>query len=718
MTDSTQEAKAATQRSIEKGIFAREISNAGQTERYGRGKTSHAGHVWWARRPHSAMRALVFASLCREAPNDEQARSENAKLTASLSEASLAPREALEEARARLRFQYGRTPRVLDLFAGGATIPLEACNLGAEAVAIDSNALAVFINRWALEYGQGLSPERAREAVLDSGARVLDDVAHATAELFPLRRGESPRQFEGTEQLPVTTYLWSYFTRCADCGFRFSLSRRRCLSSRQGLWLHSRPVEDSEELVLVRNHDSTARPATNWRRNRLHCPRCEAEQGSIDIERCEDALSVLVRSRRGRGKSYHLPSDPAIPSSSRLAEIEARWLEELGVSLPSSELPRWSGVVNPPLHGLTTHAQALHPRQRLVVLALIGALRREHARLATTLLTECHRLFVTGALTALVDQAIDWSCRLSMWIPQNEQIGRALSGPGVPMIWDYAEMDPALEGPAGLRGKVVRIAEAAAATTASLGADGRVIYGSAERLDLAEQSFDAVVTDPPYYDNIVYTALADFLFAWKRLVFPELDLFAHRSTDTIAELIASRHRHGSSAHSRYVDGLARALNEGARVLRDDGVLSLVYAHASIHGWAALVEAFSRSTLELVNAQPLSVERRQRPRAMSANAVHTGLVFVGRRSSTPKPTGFSEELVEVVDHLLQSDLPATLIESGWDEIDAALVCFAHGLCWLGNRQGLLDLSSGDAIVHLESRIRQRFHAFSLARRRSI
>ncbi|MFQ6749082.1 DUF1156 domain-containing protein, partial [Bordetella pertussis] len=131
-------------------------------------------------------------------------------------------------------------------------------------------------------------------------------------------------------------------------------------------------------------------------------------------------------------------------------------LQRTGLALPATTLPAWSGIVNPALYGMRGHADLFNPRQRLVTLMLLEELLAEHRTLQAAHGADVAR-FVSASLSGLIDQMVDWNCRLSMWIPQNEQVGRAFCGPGVAMLWDYAEVDPVGTGPGNLHAKLERI---------------------------------------------------------------------------------------------------------------------------------------------------------------------------------------------------------------------------------------------------------------------
>src|SRR5437870_3876946 len=120
-------------RLIDRGTLGLEASVSGQAERYGRGKTSHTIHVWWARRPHGAMRALTFASLMPDTSEEGQ------RVMQELAFATSHEDEVIKDAQRLLKLQFTESPKVLDMFGGGGTIPYEAALLGADVSSVDYN---------------------------------------------------------------------------------------------------------------------------------------------------------------------------------------------------------------------------------------------------------------------------------------------------------------------------------------------------------------------------------------------------------------------------------------------------------------------------------------------------------------------------------------------------------------------------------------------------
>lgn len=247
------------------------------------------------------------------------------------------------------------------------------------------------------------------------------------------------------------------------------------------------------------------------------------------------------------------------------------------------------------------------------------------------------------------------------------------------MLWDYAETDQLLDGPANLHDKLLRILRAVEEIPEFKNLP-TVSRSKAQELPFDSEYFDAVVTDPPYYDNMFYNTLADFFYVWKRKAlrdrFP--DFFDLEKSEEDDELVASTKRRGSAelAHTWYCQELTKALREARRVMKPGGVLSFVYGHSSISGWSAVAQAFRDADLAIVNVQPLSIERRARPRAMTSEAVNTCIVLVAMKT---------EACTKVLHD--QEDIGAPLQSLGWTSEDAGMATFAHEIGRLINAKGI-------------------------------
>ena len=697
--------EGAGKRLIDTGMLHCEASAAGCNERYHRGRTSHTIHVWWARRPHSAMRALVFASLAKET---------GAEATSVMASLAMDDSPAVEdEAKRIIARGYPSAPKLLDMFGGGGTIPFESRNLGADTYSIDANQLSVFIQRCNLEYASQVDLKEAREQVAASGKAVLERVKADTDWLYPLRRASGGKTFG---------YMWSYRKTCEKCGRRFYLVRRPWLSTRKGRRLSfDRTAGLAGDEVIIRSMPEGSCPSFAWGKGKggCFCPYCHARQEHVRVPECQDALLAVIDAGE-KGKSFHLAPADAIPPVEDIDRAERQLLAELGATLPEGELPVWSGIVNPAIHGVRTHADFLNRRQRLLLLYLIRELSAEYARLRPA--DEAQAKFVIGALSSLIDQVVDWNCRLSMWIGGNEQVGRAFCGPGVAMLWDYTETDMLLHGPANIWDKLDRIVKGVS-TFRPAGGKVTVQHAHAQDLPFADGIFDAIVTDPPYYDNIYYSILADFFYAWKRILLRQVapDLFAGKQTDAEYELVASARRQGAggNAHDSYCRELKRAFSEAARVIRPDGVFTLVYSHSSTNGWDAIIQAYRSSPFRITSVQPLGIERKGRPRSVTSEAVNTCMAFVARKSASGRSPVTLGELESRILAVAESFGRQLTDQSGWNGADAGLAVLAYGVGLIANAECVSGaVSDSAALVQVGKAIKNVFPEFTIRERRSL
>lgn len=425
---------------------------------------------------------------------------------------------------------------------------------------------------------------------------------------------------------------------------------------------------------IVSSHTSSFDIDAKWP---LECPFCSHTIQQHDIRRNGTPFTILPVARcitMPNGKTYVPYHGDELPF---LALIQDK-LSFLGEQLPATELPQWSGVTNPTVYGITKHSDLFTPRQLLVLLKLIRGLRVLYIKICQDHCPEIAKSIV-ACLSGLIDQLVDWNSSFSIWLPTNEQVGRSLAGPGLPMQWTFVEVDPVGRGPANLWDKLERIVQACE-TIPKFDSEPRVVLGSATYLDLPDSSVDVIITDPPYADNLYYSILSDCIYVWKRLclhgIFPEDFSLTHAPTEQ--ELVASTHRKGNShdALMFYQDSLKAALSEGYRVLKSDGVLSLIFTHSTLDGWVAAFAAVLGAGLHIVTCWPFCIERKARPRGLAQGAIHASCVIVAVKTTQNTSC---ERLDDVEDKL--SALRNLLERDGWSSAEIGLAMFVQRAAWL-------------------------------------
>ena len=235
------------QKLIEIHLPTEDISDEGSSERYQRGKTPHTIFTWWARRPFTAMRAIVKASVT-PVPS---------------------------------AYPNSSKKRVLDLFAGGATIPIEIASAGAQAFSLDNNELAHFIQFALLNLSQ--TNKRIGELVELHGENVLEQLKTETRTYFPAR------QFEGESTI---AYFWSRSITCPSCGGKLSLQKRPWLSKKKNknIYIQRQPDISQKNYSLGLAFEGKPYEKANaWVRNTIVCPFCSH---TVEREEMDNVLSI------------------------------------------------------------------------------------------------------------------------------------------------------------------------------------------------------------------------------------------------------------------------------------------------------------------------------------------------------------------------------------------------------------------------------------------
>ena len=414
-------------------------------------------HLWWARRPLAACRAVLFASLVDDPGNDlpeEAAKARRQKLFELIAQLvqweNTNNEQILGKARALIRESCGgNPPPVLDPFAGGGSIPLEAQRLGLEAHASDLNPVAVLINKALIELPpkfrghapvnpdarNGMLPEAApRSALADDvrwygrwmRERALERIGH----LYP----------KGPNGETVIAWLWARTVRCPNpaCGARMPLVRSFALSTKKGKEAWVLPVVDTAART-VRFEIGHGPGAPEGTVNRLgaRCLICGASV-RLDHIRAEGqagrmSAQMMAIVAEGKGGRMYLPADTETDVSSHATPS---WI-------PQGELSTNTRHMAPPAYGLRTFADLFTPRQ-LVALTTFSDLVGE-AR--TRVLEDAggDAAYADAVATYLafgVDKAIDRNSSLCCWESAMDRMRNTFARQALSMVWDYTETNP------------------------------------------------------------------------------------------------------------------------------------------------------------------------------------------------------------------------------------------------------------------------------------
>ena len=705
-------------------------------------------HLWWARRPLASSRAVLLALLlpdpCDEhCPEDfkQQAReilramrqppTNDAELRQGLLSFianfanwdNAADRTHLNVGRALVKAAHGEEPPlVVDPFAGGGSIPLEALRLGCEAFASDLNPVACLILKVMLEdiprHGPGLAEELRRV-----GGEIKRAAEQELADLYP-------KDPDGAAPI---AYLWTRTVRCEapNCGAEIPLMRSFWLCKKvKRKWALRHRVERCEREppsvefeVFEPKADREVRGGTVTRA-RATCLCCgavlppervraqlAAERGGADVifdvegRRTGGArmTAVVTLKPRQAGRHYRLPTDADYEAVRRsqawLADILGEW-ERGGKQglcpVPDEPTPAGGGsgagrAFSVQRYGMMQWGDLFTARQKVA-------------------LVELGRLLSVGlqnggpsATSLLVGRMADFLVASARWKADAECPVQALARQALPIVWDFAEANPWTEATGSVLSQASRMADAIESICIPFKNTGQIQSANATGHPLPDQTTGVWFTDPPYYDAIPYSDLSDFFLVWLKRTLPDSPLLRdpfdpdNQLSPKTAEAVQDETKQADGRpkdREWFEETMAKAFAEGRRVLHEDGVGSVVFAHKTTEGWEALLSGMIRGGWTITGSWPIATEMASRLRARDSAALATSVHLICRPRPEDAPIGdWADVLRELPTRV--ADWIERLQTEGIRGADLVFACIGPAL-EIFSRYRAVETAEGDII----------------------
>lgn len=687
-------------------------------------------HLWWARRPLAAARAVIWSSLVddpsahpEEFPTVEEQAAERERLFGILRELVVWENSnndrVLNAAKAEIKRSMGdELPPLLDPFAGGGAIPLEAQRLGLKAYAQDLNPVAVTINKAMIEIPPlfadkpAVNPE-ARGKLTNGGwggnaglaadvkyygTWMKEEAARRIGHMYPKVRVPAE---QGGGEATVIAWLWARTVKCPNpaCGHEAILVRSFDLSKKKGKEWHVEPVCEGGEVRFEVAPGKAMHDGTVNRRGAtcVHCGapiafdhiREESREGRMGAK----LMAIVAEGQRGR--IYIAPDEVQIAA----ADVP------MPDDYPQGKLAYYPGHLNTNVYGLDEFWKLFTNRQLTALTtfsALVGEAQKkaEADAIAAGLPDDGVGLADggTGAraygeaigvyLAFIVDKLADYNSSICSWISSlsSGAIRNTFARQAIPMTWDYAEANP-FSGSCGSYDSMLLWIRKAI-----------VEFPRAREVGFARQ-FDAqsdngmrgivVSTDPPYYDNIGYADLSDYLYVWLRQslrhTYPKL--FSTMLVPKHEELVATPYRENrgkAGARDFFEEGMFQTFKQVYECSRDDVPVTIYYAFKQSEtetkndieatastGWETMLSAIIRSGFAITGTWPMRTEREARTIASGTNALASSIVLVCRKRPEDAPMGtrrdfvmsLKRELGSALDKLRSSNIaPVDLAQS--------------------------------------------------------
>lgn len=615
-------------------------------------------HIWWARRPLAAMRAAIFASLIPDPGNDEERKKleDLIAIIVDWDQVKSGNSAKVEEAKALIRQVFPeRPPRLLDPFMGGGATGLEALRLGCETHAVELNPVAHLIELCTLVYPQQYGQPEKR--LVQQGAVEVEQTVNPLAEdvrkwgQWVLERArEEIGHLYANPAGPETIvgYLWARTVTCPNpaCRAEMPLVRQWWLANSRNRRIAMQPIVDREEKRIAFEINSLG-PQQNWvdgfdpskgttSQGHATCLVC----GQVaDVENVRDqGVSygmgemplAIIYDQEGLGKAYR-------PFSSADWDLYQQAMALLATQkdlIPTEPLPPIGTLgFRVQRYGLTQWGDIYNQRQLLSMITLSRQVRNAYDTMVANGSEPDYAKAVATYLALAVDSIADRNCTQCVWRGGSEDIGHAFGRQALSMIWDYAETNPG-SGSTGSWGsaidKITRVIEHGSLVATHVAI---LHQGTATRLPYPDQYFDAVITDPPYYDAVPYADLSDFFYVWLKRSngFLHPDIFRTPLTPKSAEIIQEpvRHAGDEAAKAFYEREMTQAFAEARRVLHIDGIFAVVFAHKSTTAWETLLNSLLDAGLVVTASWPLHTEMSGRLRAMDSAALASSIFIVCR-----------------------------------------------------------------------------------------
>lgn len=650
-------------------------------------------HLWWARRPLAAARAVLFAQLVDdpssrpdEFPTEELQRKERERLHNLIERLvvweNIRDEKLLEEARCEiLRSTNGNPPAILDPFAGGGTIPLEAQRLGLEAHASDLNPVAVLINKALIEIPPAF---RDRPPVFPGLAESQLKAWHGAEGLAADVRayGDWMREqaksrighlYPKVDGKTAIAWLWARTVTCPNpaCGIDMPLVRSWWLGKKSGRewWIAPSVVADP-------THPSGQRVSFAIGSGAAGAPRVETDgtvgrKGAICIA-CQNGVDLKYIRSEGRAhrmgstlmaiaaegnrqRHYYAPSPEQVTAAA----------VSMPADVPGGELPANPRDFKTPNYGMTTWASLFTARQLTTLITLSDLIADARNQLVAHGADDAYAQAVVTYLGMGVSRYANFMNALCQWRPDagKEQVGHLFARQAIPMVWDFAESN-VFSNSAGGWSPAFQFIPKALETLPTSGA------GAAQQADAANRYYRnaLITTDPPYYDNIGYSDLSDFFYIWLRRslrdVYPQL--LSTMLVPKTEELVANPYRHGGKVGAQHFfeDGFKKVFAHARQTAMTSYPIAIWYAFKQSDsdaegeastGWETLLEGMIQSGWEITSTWPNRSELGNRVMASGNNALASSIVLTLRPRAEGAPNTDRRGFISA----LEGELPDAL-----------------------------------------------------------
>lgn len=659
-------------RLIEVDLPIKKISEHARREKSIRRGHIASLHIWWARRPLASCRSVLCAALWPD-PADSLCpinfKEKAAKIMKDFRDRRggkqrewqdpLQLREALLDfisdfadwdnssnklflevsqqltmvAHETLGAEKGQRPLVVDSFAGGGAIPLEALRIGADAYGIDLNPVAAFIEKVVIEhvpkYGDRLAKDLEKYAL-----KIYEELSKELSKFYPASK-------DGAKPL---AYLWCRTAKCEgpncgatiplQCNMNIITSGKRSINYK----VHIDRSKISFDISEGKSH-SSAIPTV--RRSSAVCPICGYTTKASSVRSqfkgrrggANDAqLMSVMDDNRGLTKfrRYRKPSSEDLEAVKEAQDYLKKCIEANLISIPNEPLPYLRSIFNIKLLDVETWGDLFTDRQKLVNSLLVSKINKIYFQIDDKDYAEA----LVAMLALFADKIIDSNSSLCFKVNNADTCMRTFGRQALPIIWDFVEINPVADWARGIRSNINNFVGLIGTISKWNKRAGNVLCDSATNHLFPDDSVECFITDPPYYDAIPYADLSDFYYVWLKNIYrnTKIGLFSEKLTPKRKEIVQLFDRNKNyfyKTKENYIDLMQLAMTKGRKFLKSSGIAIIIFAHKATDAWEAQLQSMIDAGWVICASWPIHSENDRRLRAQSAAVLSSSIHLVCR-----------------------------------------------------------------------------------------
>lgn len=646
------------------------VGNEGQSEKQSAVGRIPQIHIYFARRPTSAARAIILSSILDFSPLDENINDvfnliekygkKHIPDTIKYKKKKIRIIDAIKTAFSEQEINP-KELKCFDPFAGGGTFPLEMRHLGLDSYASDLNPVAVLIEKATCEYPQAF------------GHKLIDEIEIYYNKILKIlqRKLENIYKNEVHPENNINLFVWSRQIKCSECDLWIPMIRQPFLSKKY-LWglIPRIPLINKGNDISF----SIGWPVTfngYYSRGKVTCPRCGKTHPKEIVmkfvsEQNSERLLVLYENipdaNSNAQGSFRLPNEKEIQNANINRDILLKEIMEEYPDLDLSfqeKVTAW-GIQN---YGITSVLRCFNSRQLLVLKTIMDAIKSVEKEIKKRFgNSEFYKAIILYLVFGLTKVADFNSTLTELKTSSSPAIRNTFKRAGLFMVGLYIESNPLLNTTGGW----LKYLESLKRVLKNLISQPKIRNNlisikqmDAMDLEYEDESMDFCFTDPPYYDNISYAASTDFFYVWFKAILNKIfpNFFLTLSTPKETEIVQDSFRQGGSKEAKlfYEEGMAKAFSEIYRVLKKEGLAVIIFAHKDTKAWETLLQAVIDSKLIITTTWPLLMEMKAGMRSMNVVSLDSVIILICRKQLKIQIEYFDENFRQDLEQKIRTKL---------------------------------------------------------------